>query len=968
MGNLQRGAGRQALIGRSQEQAALLQALDRAGRGHGGVLLVVGEAGIGKTRLVESVLSGQRVPVLRAPSRETQLASPYAPLSALLRAQVSRSPASFDHLPFREQLLPLLPELRLHVPHGGSTPAGFLDAVCGAVRCLTDDGPVVLLLEDLQWADHATLDLLPSLAEWLADRPALLIGTYRREEMPRGHRLRHARQALKRADALQEISVDALTPPDAAELIAHTLGQPVSAALAAQLFGRTEGVPLFIEELALALQAGERLASGPDGCLDLIAPGTVELPWTLREAIVLGLDRLPAGARVAAEVAAVLGHAFDANMLLDLLQDDAAFDALSEGGLIAERHGGASFRHALIRDAVYAGIPWARRRTLHRQVAAHLEAARAAPGITAEHWLAGHEPERARAALLAAAETSCRLHAYHDAAEAAGRALELWPTGVDEARRLDVLDQLGQCAQACGLLSEAGRAWREAAQARRDAGDLQGAAAAQHRLAGALELQGLWEGALEARRVAADAFAACEAWAAAAEERLAIGSTLRAAGRNTAALAVLARALDDARRARRADLEARILGQEGNARARSGQVEQGLRVGREGVSLAVAGGHTSATVETLHRLADTLEHAGDYLAARSTYADAFDLCGASGPAAFACRACVTVPLYQNGVWDRAMTECRTVLTSSDAPVVPRAVAGAMLGTLLAHRGQPARARPYLLEARSVAQQLGLAAVHLRALWGLALAADAAGQPQIATERIRDLLDVWDGVEDHYHILFPLRWASSVAAAHPGADAELQRITHVLSRAADLNGGPVAFSALAHALGELAWLGGHPEAASRQFETAVRLLRDTGTPFEEASTRLRAGQVLAALGLRAPATEHLVAAHHTARTLNAARLTQQAAGALDALGEHVARRGTRTLLGSADLGLTRRQVEVLRRLAQGHSDKAIAAELRLSPRTVEMHVSRLLASLDSRSRTEAVVKATELGLLAASVPR
>src|SRR6185295_15935445 len=138
--------------------------------------------------------------------------------------------------------------------------------------------------------------------------------------------------------------------------------------------------------------------------------------------------------------------------------------------------------HALTREATYNDISWARRRTLHRQLGERLEALGAPPQVVAQHWLAANEPERARAALLAAAEQACAIHAYRDAADAAQRALELWPEGAEDARRLDVLDQLGQCAQLCGMLPEAARAWREVADGRRQAGDLRACALTERKL------------------------------------------------------------------------------------------------------------------------------------------------------------------------------------------------------------------------------------------------------------------------------------------------------------------------------------------------------------------------------------------------------------------------------------------------------------------------------------------------------
>ncbi|WP_309573349.1 ATP-binding protein, partial [Deinococcus sp.] len=189
----------QELIGRETEQAALLAALERARGGQGQLLLLGGEAGIGKTRLVDSTLLALDSPALRGPSREARLTAPYAPLATALRAHLAAVPGALDHLPGREHLALLLPELGLSLPQGGGTPAAFQEALLGALTGLTTAGPCVLVLEDLHWADHATLALLPALADTLATVPLLVIGTYRREDLPRLHPLRRVRQELRRA-------------------------------------------------------------------------------------------------------------------------------------------------------------------------------------------------------------------------------------------------------------------------------------------------------------------------------------------------------------------------------------------------------------------------------------------------------------------------------------------------------------------------------------------------------------------------------------------------------------------------------------------------------------------------------------------------------------------------------------------------------------------------------------------------
>ena len=180
-------------------------------------------------------------------------------------------------------------------------------------------------------------------------------------------------------------------------------------------------------------------------------------------------------------------------------------DALLErGALIEVEPGRAAFRHALTREAIYGDIPWTRRRTLHRQIASASRAAGRGASGRRRALVAGKGASAAPAsAWLHAAQEAREIHAYRDAVVAAQRALDLWPDGVENTRRLGLLDQLAHCAQLCGMFPEAAQAWREAATGWREDGDLRASAEAERNLANVCELQGHWEGALAARVTAA---------------------------------------------------------------------------------------------------------------------------------------------------------------------------------------------------------------------------------------------------------------------------------------------------------------------------------------------------------------------------------------------------------------------------------------------------------------------------------
>ena len=174
----------------------------------------------------------------------------------------------------------------------------------------------------------------------------------------------------------------------------------------------------------------------------------------------------------------------------------------------------------------------------------------------------------------------------------------------------------------------------------------------------------------------------------------------------------------------------------------------------------------------------------------------------------------------------------------------------------------------------------------------------------------------------------------------------------------------ALSAFSHGLAETALLDGDHEQAIVQFDRALELLRSVGAPYERIQSERRAARALALTGRNEEAVERLVAAHRLAKRLKVTPLVERLAGEVAALGEKADRRRGRGAIGGAGAGgLTRRETEVVRLVAVGLTNREIARELFLSPRTVDMHVQNVLLKLDCRSRADATRRATELGLLA-----
>ena len=938
---------RSALFGREGERALLTDAVRRARDGHGSLLLLSGEAGVGKTRLAGEVAAAADVLVLRGAASSSAVA-PHGPLVAVLRAYLRGRPGGFDDLgPLRAHLALLLPELG--EPAAGGDRATIFEAIRRAFAAI---GPALIFLDDLQWSDEATLAVLGGLATALAEQPVLVIGAYRSDGLPRDHMLRWLRNELRRGGHLQEL---ALAPLDAAgteQLLAALLPEPPSPGLVRALHDRTQGLPFFVEELARALVVSGRLQGGPRG-LELGGDGEVPVPDTIRDAVLMSAAPLSEAARAAAEAAAVAGQSFDLQLVAGLAPEDGLAALQRHGVLHDEGDGRAAFRHALSWEAFYADVPWLRRRALHRALAEALEAAGAQSMEIATHWLGARDAPRAREALVRAARESDAVYAYRDATAAGRQALELWPGDEQPEARTEVLERYARCAERAGELPEAVKAWRELAAVRGARGERLAYAEAQRRLAGAYELKGEREAAFAARRLAVEAFAAGDRPAEAAVERLAMANHRRtgAAYGEAAELAIAAAEL--AEQAQRPDLRARALGLEGVSRAKRGEFETGLETVRGGLALALAHDDTAVAAELYQRLALVLYDSADYRRAEEALDAALGLCRLDGDSGTetACVTCLAYVLRERGEWQRAAEINRELITAGNAAWVAEGI----LGVIHGFQGKFGSARRLLVSSLATSEPLGHYHIAIDSIAGLAYVAAAEGTDDEAAEHLRKLLERWDASEDLHYSIWGLHWASGFMARR-GDRAGAHVCAEALTRIASTTGHPYALAALAHAIGETALLEGDTATAADQLSRAVEIHRGLDVPFERAHVELRAGVALAAAGEREAALERLRGAYRAARKLGARPLATEAANEVAALGESVSRRL------SGESGLTRRELEVVRLIAVGRTNRDVAQELFLSPRTVDMHVRHILRKLDCQSRGEAAHRAHELGLV------
>jgi ATP/maltotriose-dependent transcriptional regulator MalT len=842
----------------------------------------------------------------------------------------------------------LMPELGPVPADAGDQPT-LHEAIRAALATLSGEWPAAIVIDDLHWADNATLDVILSLSPFLSEMSILLVGIYRSDEIPRGHPVRWLRNQLRRVQVAQEITIGPLDEGGTTAIAQAILEQPIAPSLTQVLHKKSDGIPLFVEQLVAALDSDGRLQPGGQGVL-------------------LRLDNLPEPARRLAEAASVAGESFSLEQVIELAGSGEGLEALLVRRILTETSPGqAAFHHALTREAVYQEIIWTRRRALHRALAQRLSDEGAAPEVVANHWLAAQETDEARDALVDAAQHACQIHAYRDAAGFGNQALELWPEGQDEDSRLTVLDELGNCAQLSGMLPEAVRAWREAAEGRRQLGQMDAYAETERRLASTLELQGAWTQAVTARSKAAEAFRQAGQSAEAAIEFLSLAGMLNTQAQFNQAIQHADESMTLAQEAGRSDVLARAQGLYGQLLAKLGRPDDGVKQVQEALALAMDQSSPSTTAEVAEvfmRLGGALEQRSDYSGSRAIYQDAADYCISQGEsvAENVCLLCLAYVLWHLGDWDEALKVAHDTINAPMSPEIVRTWLKGLIGRILAFRGEIDAARPLLQETLMVARRLNHVVGIFLSEWGLGIIAAQENRPEAAVEHWQQVCDVWEGSDDIHHGIELFRWGATHFALW-GNSQLVQQAAYGLSRIVPETSNPEALAGLAHGLGEALLLEGQVLKAVRQFEQAATLLEEIEVPFEKANTRWRLGTALAAAGEHERAVDELQQAARVFKQMGVKSFHSEVKKELVALGAHMepllsAREGRRL----KQAGLTRRQIEVLRKLAQGMTNRDIAEELVLSPRTVEMHVANVLNKLDCNNRAEAVGRAAELGLL------
>jgi class 3 adenylate cyclase len=455
------------LVGRRSERTRLVERLGEAASGRGGLVMLAGEQGIGKTRLADEaacLAEREGFSVLWGRCHEGEWPPPYGPFVEAIDAHAGLVPANELRHDLGETagiVGQLVPGVRRVLPEAGVAAVPpeeerhrLLDGIGRFLVTRSRRAPLAVLLDDLHWADRSTVALLRHLARLAATERLLLIGTYRDVDLDRAHPLTDALAAWPREAGYEQLRLDGLDGEDVAAFLAVNAGQDVAPDIGAAWAGETGGNPFFILELLRHLHEEGKLYRGLDGRWKVAAPlRDLALPVAARDVALRRVARLSDDTRRLLAVASAFEGSFRFEMVADLagLAEDAGLDALEEavGARILEPSGDTetyAFTHAVIRHALYDGVVPSRRSRLHRRVAEALEAAPtpASPAEIAVHYhrsVALPGAGRGVDPAVAAADRAQASGAYDEAATFLRLALDLLPS--TDPRRTALLGRLG---------------------------------------------------------------------------------------------------------------------------------------------------------------------------------------------------------------------------------------------------------------------------------------------------------------------------------------------------------------------------------------------------------------------------------------------------------------------------------------------------------------------------------------------
>ncbi len=1001
------------IVGRERELAILTGALDRIGEGGPTHLLVAGEAGVGKSRLTNELITiatarGMRV-LAGGCANIGEGGLPFGPIVDALRGLVrDLDPATVDTIVdgVRGDLARLVPALgptaRDDAVDGAVQQARLFEAVLTTLGRLATIEPVVLVVEDLHWADPSTRDLVAYLVRQVRSEPIGLVLTFRADELHRRHPLLPWLAELERTGRVERIELPRLDLARTRELVARIRGSAPTTDEVARIHERSDGNPFFIEELVMA---------GPDD-------GSGRLPPTLRGVLVARIAALPESAQAVVGVAAVAGRTVDHELLaavagrdeaslLDALRTAVTSQVLVTGDDLAGGRDGYGFRHALLQEAAYEDLLPGERQRLHRAFGEALAARTPDEGAVeaghwaelAHHWAAARDERRAFEAAVRAGTAATAAFAFVEARGHLEAALERWsvvdgPEALAGMDRFELLERAAAAAWLGGDLRRAVALRREAVAGLDQTSDPVRAGILLERLA-----RSLWSSG-----DAAAALVAAEQAVAIMPSEPPTAERARILAGHGQILMLLDRWEESRDRCQEAIAMARAVGAreaEGHARntlgldlAVLGECAAGIASLREALAIAHEVGNADDIGRAHVNLCEAIMQCGDPRGALQAVHEAIEVADAIGVTgtygAFVRENGISIA-YELGEWALGTGWAEESDALGQRSVHQQRYLLAHWLRLLVSSGDPRAAAALdtmrgFVEGAVVESQFNAPYRIARSeayLW--------AGEPARALAEVETGLGEvatipWLGLHVRLHSLGARAAADLAEVARAARDAAGERAALEGLERIRASVGPIVAPLVARAEAGSEDLDVHRtmadlmliEAEARRaagepdgdaWADAATRWRARGDPYLAAYARWHEAEARHATGDRAAAGAALSEARSAAETLGARPLLRdidalaaRARLAVDAAPEAAAPSSAADAAPADPFGLTAREREVLPLLVEGLTNRRIAETLFISESTAGVHVGNILGKLGASTRTEAATIAVRLRLV------
>ncbi len=829
------------LVGREWDLREVLATVDAAAAGQGETVLLAGEPGAGKTRLAQEVtlhLRNRGFLIAAGRCYEAEQSVPYYPFLEALSGAYTAAPVQLQRdaahrWPYLSILLPNHLGVQ-EVAGGGQEEQRLFFAVASFIEAIAEVAPVAVLLDDLHWADPATLKLLLHLARHARSSRVFMLGAYRDVEVNRRHPLERTLRELDREGLAHRLPVRRLDQEGTAALMAASMGEEeVSTEFSGLVYGRTEGNPFFVQQVMRALvERGDVYRE--DGHWERKAVDAIEVPESVRSVIGQRLERLSEQTQEILAEASVLGQTFAFEELAGVGEWSAqrsetdierALDEAQNIGLVRELSRDLyGFDHALTQQALYRELSSRQRRRLHGAAGEAIEALpeRKRQRRTAElarHFLEGDDLPRALTYTLAAAEEAAKVFAHEEAESHFRTALELAREVADRAQEARALAGLGSVLAVLGRYAEARPVLISASDLYRAGGDREAEMRAEAEI-GRVYLR-LGEGDTGIARLSAAL--------AEAHER---GDPGPGSPALAAATSILARLYWI-----------------------KGDLDASLATATLAADLARAAGDNHILAEAETRRGTVLQSMGRAEESLATLENAMVIAEEAGALDVLTSAAnnATVGYYLNGEWDRAESYQRRALAASERYGDPDNLAFMLRGLafVLIGRGEWGEARELAERAVRLSDAVGDAWGRPYVLTALAYLNVFEGRLDEATVQVDE---AWQSAQDHDDVtaMSTVCWGQSWLSLLRGQPEQ------VIARAQPLLDNPridLMYRLILRELVARAWIdlgdSVRAEALARQ---AVEGSREDGSDLLEAVALPTLGLALARQGRRAEATE------------------------------------------------------------------------------------------------------------------